>query len=140
MLEASEFKVIGEQREGVGVEADATIRIAGFKSRDRIRVSGWEPPRLLRIEHLGWVKGTGVLILSPTKEGTHLHWTESLIPPLGIAGQLGLWLLRPHMRRVFERGSESPCEFGSSRLLDQGHSGPMEEQVALGFGHLSDLT
>ncbi len=103
MLEATEFELVGEQREGVGVEAKATIRIAGVTTRDRIRVTAWEPPRLLRIEHLGWVKGTGDLILSPTSEGTYLHWTESLFPPLGVLGHLGLGLLRPYMRRIFAR-------------------------------------
>ena len=56
MLEASDFEVIGDQREGVGVEAKATVRIAGIKTRDTVRVSMWEPPRILVIDHLGWVK------------------------------------------------------------------------------------
>src|SRR5918992_384112 len=59
MLEASDFRVLSEQREGLGVEAEATIKIGGLKTRDRVRVVGWEPPRRLAIEHLGWVKGMG---------------------------------------------------------------------------------
>ena len=35
MLEASGFELIGEQREGVGVEAKATVRIAGIKTGTR---------------------------------------------------------------------------------------------------------
>ncbi len=38
MLEASDFVVISEHREGVGVEAEATIKIGGIKTRDKVRV------------------------------------------------------------------------------------------------------
>jgi carbon monoxide dehydrogenase subunit G len=105
MLEASGFEVIGRQREGVGVEARATVRIAGIATRDRIRVTMWEPPRILVIEHLGWIKGTGELQMVPIREGTRIRWRESLFPParLGPFGTVGLRLFAPIMRRIFRR-------------------------------------
>jgi carbon monoxide dehydrogenase subunit G len=105
MLEASDFEVIGEQREGVGVEARATVRIAGIKTRDRIRVSMWEPPRILVIDHLGWVKGAGEIQLQPVSEGTRMRWRETLYPPraLGPVGRPGLRAASPLMRRTFRR-------------------------------------
>ncbi|MDQ3963144.1 MAG: SRPBCC family protein [Actinomycetota bacterium] len=113
MLEASDFVVLGDQREGVGVRAAATISIGGIKTRDEIRVSRWEPPKLLAIEHLGWVKGTGELHLTPlnganTQEparATRLYWREELQPPapLGALGSIGLLLFKPVMRRIFAR-------------------------------------
>lgn len=113
MLEASDFEVLGEQREGVGVTAAATIRIGGIKTRDEIRVIGWEPPKRLAIEHLGWVGGIGELHLTPLlgavttdpAPATHLYWREELHPPtaLGALGALGLTLFKPLMRRVFAR-------------------------------------
>ncbi len=105
MLEASDFEVIGEQREGVGVEARATVRIAGIKTRDTIRVSMWEPPRILVIDHLGWVKGAGEIQLQPVSEGTRMRWRETLYAPrvLGPVGRLGLRLGAPLMRRIFRR-------------------------------------
>jgi carbon monoxide dehydrogenase subunit G len=105
MLEASGFEVTGDRREGVGVEVEATVRIAGIRTRDRIRVSMWEPPRLLVIEHLGWVKGTGEIQLAPITEGTRMRWVETLFPPprLGSFGRAGLRTLAPLMRRVFRR-------------------------------------
>jgi hypothetical protein len=60
MKEASKFRVTSPHREGVGVEADAIIRIGWLSTIDPIRVARWEPPELLEIEHRGWVKGTGV--------------------------------------------------------------------------------
>ena len=105
MLEASDFEVISEQREGVGVEAEATVAIGGIKTRDRVRVSGWEPPKRLVIDHLGWVKGHGELHLTPGHRSptTHLYWREELHPPLGILGAIGLALFKPLMNRVFAR-------------------------------------
>ena len=105
MLEASGFEVIGEQREGVGVEAKATVRIAGLRTRDRIRVGMWEPPRILVIEHLGWVKGAGEIQLVPIREGTRIRWRETLFAPrlLGPVGRAGMRLLAPLLQRTFQR-------------------------------------
>ena len=105
MLEASDFEVIGEQREGVGVESRATVRIAGIRTRDTVRVSMWEPPRILVIDHLGWVKGSGEIQLQPVSEGTRMRWRETLFAPpkLGPFGRLGLRLASPLMRRIFRR-------------------------------------
>ena len=105
MLEASAFEVIGEQREGVGVEAKATVRIGPFRTRDRVRVSMWEPPRILVIEHLGWVKGAGEIQMVPIREGTRMRWRETLFAPklLGPIGRLGLRLIAPRMKAIFQR-------------------------------------
>ena len=104
MLEASDFTVTSEQREGVGVEAEATIRIGGIKTRDRVRVSGWEPNRRLAIDHRGWVTGHGEILLTSLPRGrTHIFWREELEPPLGLAGALGMTGFAPVMKRIFRR-------------------------------------
>ena len=104
MLEAKEFVVTSEHREGVGVEAEATIKIAGITTRDKVRVVGWEPNRRLAIEHLGWVSGKGEIHLTPLgKDRTHVFWREELRPPLGMLGALGLSSFKPVMRRIFVR-------------------------------------
>ncbi|MGH2681611.1 MAG: SRPBCC family protein [Actinomycetota bacterium] len=103
MLEARDFKVIGAQREGVGVEAETTVRIAGINTRDRVRVTRWEPPWLLELDHLGWVDGTGYMELTPQDGGTMLFWRENLFPPWGWLGAIGMRMMTPLMRRVFER-------------------------------------
>jgi len=104
MLEASDFVVTSPHREGVGVEAKATIAIGGIKTRDRIRVSVWEPPQRLAIEHLGWVSGQGDIFLAPSGPGrTRFFWREELHPPLGLLGALGIAAFKPLMRRIFDR-------------------------------------
>ncbi len=103
MREAKDFRVIGGQREGVGVEAEATVSIAGIRTRDRIRVTRWDPPALLELKHLGWVGGTGTMELSPIERGCHLFWREELIPPWGPIGFSGMRLLTPFLKGVFRR-------------------------------------
>jgi Polyketide cyclase / dehydrase and lipid transport len=105
MLEASDFVVTGTQREGVGVEAEATVSIGGIRTRDRVRVSGWDPPRRLEMEHGGWVQGLGVIRLTPVGHGAcRLDWREELqAPSLGLLGTVGLTAFRPLMRRIFRR-------------------------------------
>jgi uncharacterized protein YndB with AHSA1/START domain len=104
MLEASDFLITSTQRTGVGVEGEATITMAGFRSRDRIRVSGWEEGRCVAIEHLGWVGGVGEMFLTPHGEdATSFLWRERLWPPLGLGGALGLTVIKPLMQRIFDR-------------------------------------
>ena len=104
MLEASDFVVTSPHREGLGVEAEATIRIGGIKTRDKIVVVGWEPNHRLAIRHLGWVSGHGEIFLTPSGPGrSHVFWREELQPPLGALGAVGLTLFKPIMRRIFEK-------------------------------------
>ncbi len=103
MLEASDFVVVSPHRTGIGVEAEATVRIGGISTRDRIRVDAWEPERHLGIEHLGWVGGRGDLWLTPMGDHTRVDWREELHPPFGLLGAIGMRLFRPLMARVFRR-------------------------------------
>jgi Polyketide cyclase / dehydrase and lipid transport len=103
MLEVRSIRVTGTLREGVGVEAEATLRIAGITTRDPIRVTRWEPSKVLELLHLGWVKGTGYMELTPADSGTFLLWRESLVPPWGWLGALGMRVVTPIMRRIFRR-------------------------------------
>ncbi|HUG87877.1 MAG TPA: SRPBCC family protein [Actinomycetota bacterium] len=103
MEEGRGFRVVGERREGVGVEAEATIAVLGITTTDRIRVTRWEPPAVLEIEHLGWVRGHGLMEVGVTERGSHLFWREAFRPPLGGLGRLGMRLLSPVLYRTFRR-------------------------------------
>ncbi|MBA3628122.1 MAG: SRPBCC family protein [Actinobacteria bacterium] len=103
MLEASDFAVVSSHREGIGVEAEATISIGGIKTRDRVRITQWEPGQLLGIAHLGWVSGHADMKLLPSNGSTRLVWREHFTPPLGVVGALGMTLFKPIMCRIFMR-------------------------------------
>jgi len=102
MSELSALRITSAQREGVGVEGEATVRIGGITTMDRIRVTAWDPPASLTIEHLGWVSGSGVMGCDEAGASTRFWWRESLRPPLGVLGALGMRALTPVMRRTFE--------------------------------------
>ena len=104
MLEASDFVVTSDHREGIGVEAEATVKIAGISTRDKVRIIGWEPGRRLAIDHYGWVSGRGEIYLTPLgRDRTHIFWREELSPPLGALGAFGLMGFKPLMKRIFTR-------------------------------------
>lgn len=103
MLEGRGFKVTSDHQEGVGVTAEASIRIGGITTTDPVEVTRWEPPEVLEITHSGWVAGTGLMVCKPAPWGTFLYWKETLRPPLWILGAVGLRLFKPLMQRVFER-------------------------------------
>ena len=104
MLEARDFVISTPFREGVGVEGEATVSIGGITTRDRIKVTRWEPERRLTIRHEGWVSGVGEMILTPIGETrTHIFWREELEPPWGFVGAVGLSTFRPLMQRIFDR-------------------------------------
>ena len=103
MREASDFVVTSPHREGLGVEAMATVRIGGIRTRDPIRVDVWDPPTRLGIQHRGWVTGRGDLSLEASGSETLLHWREELHPPWGILGVIGLRAYRPMLARTFRR-------------------------------------
>jgi Polyketide cyclase / dehydrase and lipid transport len=107
MREIRDVRVTTPFREGVGVEARATVRIGGITTEDRVRVTRWEPPWILEIAHLGWVEGTGYMELSPAEAGCGLFWREQLVPPWGPVGRVGMRILRPMIRRVFASDLET---------------------------------
>ena len=106
MHEASDFVVTSPHREGLGVEATATIRLGGIRTRDPIRVDVWDPQRRLGIEHGGWVKGRGDLRLERIDGRTRFRWREELRPPWGVIGTIGLRAYRPLLARTFRRDIE----------------------------------
>jgi len=104
MLEMSDITVVSEHREGIGVEAEATVSLGGITTRDKVRVVGWEPNHRLAIEHLGWVGGRGEIFLTPLDDDrTHIFWREQLNPPVGALGALGMTTLKPLMYRTFKK-------------------------------------
>jgi carbon monoxide dehydrogenase subunit G len=104
MLEMSDVVVTSAVREGVGVEAKATISVGGIRTTDVVHVDVWERPRHLGLRHEGWVRGRGDIELVPVGEaGSHLEWTEELYAPWGVIGAIGLRVFRPVLARTFRR-------------------------------------
>ena len=104
MLEASDFEVIGEQREGWAWRRGDGPDRRDPDARPRAhRAVG--APRILVIDHLGWVKGSGEIQLAPIQGGTRMRWRETLFRPsdAGSVRPDRLRAFRPWMRRIFRR-------------------------------------
>lgn len=117
--EMSNIVVTSEQREGVGVEARATIRIGGISTTDLVHVDVWDPPTHLGLVHEGWVRGRGDIRLGPHPDGTtHMDWREELWPPWGILGAIGLRAFAPLLQRTFRRDFEILSRLVRERARD----------------------
>jgi uncharacterized protein YndB with AHSA1/START domain len=84
-----------------GDRIDARSGVGPFGFTDVMVVTGYQPPWRWQVRHLGrLVRGVGVFELSALGEGTRLIWSEFLVPPGGLPGQLATWLARPLAERV----------------------------------------
>ena len=129
MQDALSVRVVGAQREGVGVRIVCPTDLFGVIVEDRMVVTGWEPPVRLAVRHVGRViTGDAAFILEPTPVGTLVVWEEDVDPPLGVLGELGARIVvRPYARRLFERGLDAfaaLCEGDQNRPFVPTADGP----------------
>lgn len=105
MVDVRRLEVVGEPRRGVGAVMRVTSELFGLPVvHDVMRITVWDPPRHMDVEHIGRVRGTGSFVLEPSGEGTNLTWVERVRVPLGVVGEaLFAVAVRPHLRRVFGR-------------------------------------
>jgi uncharacterized protein YndB with AHSA1/START domain len=90
--------------EGEGMRLAVRTKVLGVPLvTDELVVTRWEPGRVMRIDHLGLVRGWGEWRLEPAEGGTRFTWIEELRMPPPILGQLGLLLYSPVLRWTFGR-------------------------------------
>jgi len=104
MPDVASIRVIGPER-GLGAELAVLTRVFGIPiATDRVRVTGWDPPRSIRVDHEGLVMGTGEWRLDPAAGGgTRFTWAEELRMPPPILGGVALWLYGPWQRWMLHR-------------------------------------
>ena len=88
-----------------GLELDVKTRIFGLLPlvTDRMRVTAWEPPRRMAIEHLGVVHGPAEWRLESLGPRTRFTWTEDVHMRPGAIGDLALAIYWPFQRMLFRR-------------------------------------
>jgi carbon monoxide dehydrogenase subunit G len=115
MPDVAWVRVTGDRRED-GASIEARTKVFGVPAlTDRLTVSVWRPPALMRIEHRGLVKGRGDWRLEPFGAGTRFTWTEWLRLPLGIVGEFALRVYRPVQSALLRRSLRNVkaiCERG----------------------------
>jgi carbon monoxide dehydrogenase subunit G len=70
---------------------------------DELRVTAWEPPRRMAIEHVGLVRGPAEWRLEADAGGTRFTWLEDLKMSPPVLGAVALLLYSPVLRWTFRR-------------------------------------
>ncbi|MEX0868657.1 MAG: SRPBCC family protein, partial [Nitriliruptoraceae bacterium] len=105
MLDAVDVEVLTPQRAGVGVTIRCPTRLLGVVVDDTMRVTVFEPPHRLVVQHLGRIiRGHGAFELAPRDGRTAVVWWEVVDVPFGPVGEfLATLFVLPLLERVFRR-------------------------------------
>jgi len=104
MLDADWVRVLSAHREGVGVMLAVRTRLFGIPAfTEPMEITGWDPPRELRIRHGGPVQGDGTWRLAPVDGGTHFTWIEQIRLAVPLVGGLAARIYAPVMRALMDR-------------------------------------
>jgi carbon monoxide dehydrogenase subunit G len=103
MPDVSWIRVVGSERE-LGARLEVRTKVFGIPvATDQVRVTAWEPPRRLAVEHIGVVVGVGEWRLEPVEIGTRFTWYERFRMPPPVLGDVALWVYSPFQRFMLRR-------------------------------------
>lgn len=107
MADAVAIRFLTDQRRGVGTAFECDTKVGPFVTVDHMRVLAWDEGRSLTVEHVGLIRGTGVLSVEPSGDGAVVLWEERLRFPWWLGGPVaalaaGL-ILRPLWRGNLKR-------------------------------------
>jgi hypothetical protein len=101
MRDAVEVRFLNDQREGVGTEFWCLTRIGPLRNTDVLKVTEWDPGRVMGIAHTGVVKGSGRFTLADEGTGTRFCWEEVLRFPWWMGAAVGERIAKPILHRVW---------------------------------------
>ncbi len=103
MPDVAWIRLVGSER-ALGARLEVRTKVFGIPLvTDQVRVTAWEPPRRLAIDHVGVVVGVGEWHLESTEGGTRFVWYESFRMPPPILGDLASLLYSPFQRFMLRR-------------------------------------
>ena len=102
MQEMKAIRILTPGPVGVGMVAEADVRIFGITVTDPVTITEFEPPHRYAISHEGTFKGRGVITLESGADGTTtiVNWEELLIPP--VLAHLGALAMAPALGAIFQ--------------------------------------
>jgi uncharacterized protein YndB with AHSA1/START domain len=89
MDDAATVTFLGEQRTGVGTRIVAATRVGPLRATDHMEVVEWDEERLIAVDHLGSVRGSGRFEIQSVPDGTEMTWREELRFPWWLGGPVG---------------------------------------------------
>jgi hypothetical protein len=101
MDDAATVTFLGEQRTGVGTRIVAATRVGPLRATDHMEVVEWDEERLIAVDHLGSVRGSGRFEIQSVPDGTEMTWREELRFPWWLGGPLGEWVAGPILTRIW---------------------------------------
>jgi carbon monoxide dehydrogenase subunit G len=103
MPDVAWIRVVGSDRE-LGARLKVRTKVFGIPlATDEVRVTAWEPPARLAVDHVGVVMGVGEWHLEPTEAGTLFTWSEDFRMPPPLLGDIALWIYSPFQRAMLRR-------------------------------------
>lgn len=102
MADAETLTYSSEQRRGVGTEIVVVTKVGPFRTRDQMRFTHWRAPAIMAVEHHGLFIGLGEFTLDPLGSNTtRLTWAEQIRFPWYLGANLGAFVARPILRRLW---------------------------------------
>ena len=89
--------------EGVGTQFSCLTKVGPLKTTDVMTITQWEEARIMGVEHVGLVKGTGTFQITPKSEGSIITWKESLSFPWWMLGSFGSLFASPILRLIWKK-------------------------------------
>lgn len=102
---------------GLGATLTAFTGWHGIGFTDPMTVTAWDPPRRCVVRHDGRVvRGTAAFEVVPVEGGrARFVWTEWLVLPLGVLGEIGWLVVRPLVLPALRRSMEQFAAWVSTR-------------------------
>jgi hypothetical protein len=104
MHDAEAIEVTSEHDQGVGVTFDCLTVVGPIRLTDRMRITEWDPPSVMGVDHTGAVSGSGRFVITALgASSSRFVWTEELTFPWFLGGPIGAWLARPVLSLIWRR-------------------------------------
>lgn len=102
---------------GAGARLRAFTGWRGYGVNDPMTITTWDPPHRCVVRHDGHVvKGSAAFEVLPLGDGrARFVWTEWLVLPFGLLGEVGYLLLRPLILAPLRRSLRQFAAFVSTR-------------------------
>ena len=102
---------------GLGARISAFTGWRGYGFTDPMTVTTWDPPHRCVVRHEGnVVRGSAAFEVLPLGDGrARFVWTEWLVLPFGVVGELGFAILKPMVMLPLRRSMDGFARWVSTR-------------------------
>lgn len=103
MSEIEEMTFETPERTGVGVIARVRTKVGPLRTDDIMKITSWIEGESLGVDHIGLVKGSGVLAVTGDDQTSTVTWTETLRFPWWLGGAFTGFIARPILARIWKK-------------------------------------